>query len=111
MGVNPAILIKKLTIDAESGDLDAQRSLALFYYAGEDAGIEADYVKSRKWALIAANRGNSEAQSLLGELYSKGLGGEQDYDKAIYWYEKAVAQGEITAKIGLSLAKYNRNNS
>lgn len=110
MGVNPLILIKKLTMDAENGDLDAQKNLALLYYAGEDAGIETNYVQSRKWALIAANRGSSEAQSILGELYSKGLGGEQDYDKAIYWYEKAVAQGEITAEIGLLLAMHMKNN-
>jgi len=108
MGVNPAILIKKLRLDAEDGDLNAQKNLALLYYKGEDAGIEPDYIKSRKWALIAANRGNSEAQSVLGNLYREGLGGEQDFDKAIYWLEKAVAQGEFLAQIGLLMAKMRR---
>lgn len=108
MNVNPAILMKKLNIDAENGDLSAQSRLALLYYKGEQFGIKSEYDKARKWALIAAKRGDAQAQTVLGNLYREGLGGSQDYDQAIFWLEKAVAQGDFLAQIGLALAKAKR---
>lgn len=108
MGINRAIIIKKLTLDAENGDLEAQRNLALFLYKGEEFGFEPDYVKSRKWALIAAEKGDSQSQAVLGNLYREGLGGEQDFDKAIFWLEKAVAQDEALAYYGLIMARMKK---
>jgi TPR repeat protein len=108
MSINPAILLKRFTIDAESGDLSAQSTLALLFYSGESAGIQPDYAKAKKWALIAAERGDAQSQSILGFLYLKGLGVVKDYDQAVYWFEKGDAQGDLQAKNGLLMVKIDR---
>jgi len=108
MSINPAILIKKFTIDAESGDLSAQSTLALLFYSGESVGIQPDYAKAKKWALIAAARGDAQSQSVLGNLYLEGLGVEKDYDQAVFWFEKGAAKGNLLAKNGLLMVKIKR---
>jgi len=48
------------------GDADAQYSLARMYYAGE--GGERDAVQAARWSKLAADKGNIDAQALLGHL-------------------------------------------
>ena len=38
---------------------------------------------------IAAEQGDAEAQVSLGKIYAKGQGVQQDYAKAVYWFQKA----------------------
>lgn len=40
--------------------------------------------------LVAAENGDKEAQFLSGKLYFNGLVVEQDYHRALYWFEKSV---------------------
>lgn len=40
-----------------------------------------------------AEAGDAAAQSLLGDMYSKGTGAPQDYKQAAIWYRKAADQG------------------
>jgi TPR repeat protein len=42
----------------------------------------------------AAEQGNPHAQTDLGVRYADGEGVEQDYEQAVYWYEKAAEQGD-----------------
>ncbi|MFI3222923.1 MAG: hypothetical protein QX191_07800 [Methylococcaceae bacterium] len=49
---------------AESGDLQAQFTLALMYANGH-GGLEKDYVFAHKWAAMAAMNGNTEAAMLV----------------------------------------------
>ena len=49
---------------AESGDLQAQFTLALMYANGH-GGLEKDYVFGHKWATMAAMNGNTEAAMLV----------------------------------------------
>jgi len=51
---------------------------------------DADEFKS---ALKAAEQGHSNAQFLVGELYSAGQGTPQDETEATKWYRKAAEQG------------------
>jgi len=44
-----------------------------------------------------ADYGNAEAQHKLGEMYEEGHGTEQDFDKALEWYQRAAAQGYAPA--------------
>lgn len=54
--------------------------------------------------LIAmAEKGNKEAQNDLGFSYGQGLGVDKNYEQAIYWYEKAAAQGSIPALYNIGL--------
>ena len=50
-----------------------------------------------------ASQGDVKAQVNLGELYSKGEGVPQDYEKAAQWYEKAAAQGFASAQVNLGV--------
>lgn len=49
----------------------------------------------------ASNQGYAEAQYNLGVCYYKGEGVVKDIKKAVYWYEKAAAQGVDDAKKGV----------
>ena len=50
-----------------------------------------------------ANEGDSEAQFKLGNMYYYGQGVNQDYAKAIEWYERAAEQGNAAAQFNLGL--------
>jgi len=50
----------------------------------------------------AANQGDAEAQYYIGEIYEKGLAGQQpDYQLAAAWYQKAASQGYKRAAVNL----------
>jgi predicted aspartyl protease len=48
-----------------------------------------------------ADQGNADAQTNLGFMYSKGLGGLQDDSVALSWYRKAADQGYAAAQNNL----------
>jgi TPR repeat protein len=52
------------------GDADAQYNLARMYYAGE--GGERDAVQAARWSKLSADKGNVDAQALLGHLLFEG---------------------------------------
>ncbi|ACE06144.1 hypothetical protein Aasi_0764 [Candidatus Amoebophilus asiaticus 5a2] len=74
---------------AEQHNADAQYSLGIMYSTGFRV-IPQDFKEAFKWYKKAAKQGHVEAQYELGEMYYYGQGGEQDYGKAIVWYEKAA---------------------
>lgn len=47
---------------------------------------------------IAAEQEDSFAQYNLGFAYYSGEGVSQDYDQAVYWFQKAAEQGHSDAK-------------
>ncbi len=53
---------------AESGDVQAQFTLALMYANGH-GGLKKDYVLAHKWATMAAMNGNTEAAMLVELLF------------------------------------------
>ena len=84
--------------------IPAQSQIGAMYYATEE---KEDIQKAFYWARIAAERGFSPAQHLLGviyhEVYENGVG--QEYlDKAIHWMQKSAEQGYELAK-----SYYNEN--
>lgn len=50
----------------------------------------------------AAEANDRQMQNLLGLIYERHLGEEIDYEKAMYWYEKATEQGESHAPYNLA---------
>lgn len=52
---------------------------------------------------MAAELGNTDAQSSLGSCYYEGQGVPQDYGEAVNWYSKAAEQGHEEAKRALEL--------
>ncbi|HBT97796.1 MAG TPA: hypothetical protein DEB25_09305 [Desulfobulbaceae bacterium] len=50
---------------------------------------------------LAAERGNAQAQNILGVLYAKGQGVTRNYQEAVNWYRRAAAQGNAQAQNNL----------
>jgi hypothetical protein len=50
-----------------------------------------------------AEQGNTEAQTNLGFLYSRGERVPQDYAQAAKWFQQAAAQGDVTAQFTLGV--------
>lgn len=50
-----------------------------------------------------AERGDSQAQDVVGTIYAEGLGAPQDYAEAVKWYRLAAAQGHARAQYNLGV--------
>jgi hypothetical protein len=61
----------------------------------------ANYSAALKVWQPTADQGDKEAQTNVGEIYERGLGGKPDYEKAALWYRKAADQGYARALINL----------
>lgn len=61
----------------------------------------ADYQTALKVWMDAAQSGDAEAQTNVGEIFEKGLGTTPNYQAAAMWYEKAAQQGNTRAQFNL----------
>ncbi len=61
----------------------------------------SDYKTALKVWMEAAEGGDAEAQTNIGEIFEKGLGTEPNYEAALIWYRKAAAQGNTRAQFNL----------
>ena len=64
-------------------------SMALGFYEEKNYGEAFELFK-----VVAENTGNSKAQYNLASMYAQGLGIEQNYVEAAYWFNKAYKNGE-----------------
>lgn len=102
----PEESIKCLLGFAESGDVGAQTMISIAYVHTKE------YSEGIKWATMAANAGSHTAEFNLGLWYLKGTYGFPiDYDKAIYWTERAVKAKHIMALHNLPIAQYKKAES
>ena len=92
--------IKWLRKSADQGNRDAQFEMGVAYYWGfkRTTGIDKDLKISYEYLLKAANQGHVGAQTWIGDMHEKGKGTVKDWDKAVYWYKKAAAQGDEGSK-------------
>lgn len=61
----------------------------------------ADYKTALKVWLPSAEEGDAEAQANVGEIFERGLGGEPNYEMAVFWYDKSAQQGNSRAQFNL----------
>ncbi len=75
---------------ADLGHTQAQYEVAHCY--GNAKGVAKDIKQMEKYYLLAAEKEEIFAQLKLGKLYSQGYGFhvEQDLEKALLWYERAI---------------------
>lgn len=66
----------------------AQLDLGLSYNKAED------YTKAAKWYKKSAEKGNADAQVMIGDLYWYGAGVTQSEEQAIEWWKRAAKQGQ-----------------
>jgi len=55
--------------------------------------VPTDRPTAQRWFHAAAERGHAYAQMMLGRYLARGLAGEQDFERARVWLERALAQG------------------
>jgi TPR repeat protein len=61
----------------------------------------ADYRSALAVWLPAAEQGDAGAQTLVGEIYERGVGGEPNHAAAAEWYRRAAEQGSARAQFNL----------
>jgi hypothetical protein len=76
-------------------DIDSSLEIAKSLYAGKEYKDAYDYF------LLAAELGNSVAQSFLGDMYYYGQGVQEDYAEAAKLYRKAAELGDAYAQYSL----------
>ena len=55
------------------------------------------YAESVQEIIASAQKGNTDAQNKLGNMYYDGKGVAQDYNESLRWYKKAAKTGNIEA--------------
>ena len=105
---------------AQQGHMPAQLHLAYTLRAGEamhDPGRDPNavpiprktvrrstaphLVRSLNYFRMAADKGHAAAQFELGQMYAQGLGVNQQFEEAAYWYLLAAKQGHAQAQFHL----------
>lgn len=113
--------IKLLTNAAEKGNVTSMVMLGRHYkgynmrekYPHTFEESVKDFDKSSYWYLLAAKRGNAEAQGEIGHNYKYGFGVKRNFIKAVYWLKKGadgdnpVAQWRLGTLYCYGLALYD----
>jgi Sel1 repeat len=81
---------------AEHGDAEAQWRLGNLYRDGD--GIRKNDAEAVEWFRRSAEQRFVPAASALGSQYWAGHGVAQDYNKAYFWYDVALAEGDEKAE-------------
>ncbi len=91
-------------IQAEAGDVAAQKTLGELYAGGKTGTPDADS-QAFLWYTKAAEGGDTDAQFNLAGLYYNGRGGPQDVAKALSWAERAADNNgkRLSADTGVTL--------
>ena len=84
--------LEQLKIIANSGNIDAIRRVANYYYSG--IGTEIDYSLAFEWYNKASELGDSWSRLKLGEMYRDGKGAQQNLERAISFFNEA-SEGNI----------------
>ena len=93
---------RELLSSAEEGDLDAAYHLAHNYCRGEE-GAPQDEQQGFYWFSKAAEVGHIAAQYSLGMCYIKGIGTEENAEKAVELFSGAAELGYLPAVCELGL--------
>lgn len=81
---------------ANMGNSDAQLDLSKVYYK------EKKYKECFEWARKSAEKGNTEAQALLFNLYVNGIGTDANEKEGLKWLKKASEGGNSIAQAVLA---------
>ena len=96
-------IVKMLEQCSKEGDVRGTMWLARLYFKGRcSLPLRAAAAQQMAREVITnvvrmAEGGDCEAQFLVGSAYNEGLGIDQDFNKAVKWYELAASSGHISA--------------
>lgn len=91
---------KFFKLASDQGHGQALCHLAARYKQGGQ-GVPQNDKEAFRLFLLAAEKGDSDGQGNVGLMFKQGRGVKQDYEKAKWWYEKAVEQRNVTATMNL----------
>jgi len=104
MGIAAFAQTFEQALDAyERKDYKAAFAAFLKLAEGGDSVSPVDDTKAVAWYRKAAERGEANAQYILGLMYLDGRGVPQDDRQAENWYRKAAEQGYASAQVNLGL--------
>lgn len=69
-----------------------------------------NFKKAFELFLKVAKDGNDSAMDRIASMYEAAEGVDYDFDKAIYWYRKAVEAGSITSLYNLGVSYRTKGN-
>lgn len=96
--------LENLRKQAETGAAEAQ-----FAYARTLIEIEGRTDEAVSWTRKAADQGQADAQTMLGEFYFDGdYGVPKDIEKAAEWFDKAALQGQKDAQRYMGIYMWNK---
>lgn len=72
-------------------------------HSGLTAYVHGDYATAARLLEPAAERGDVDAQLLLGRIFDLGLGGREDDQEAVRWYLRAAEGGDAYAQLSVGL--------
>jgi TPR repeat protein len=93
------------TREAQSGDVNAERSLGVMYLQGN--GIARDPAQAFAWLKKAGDGGNRDAAYQVASMYDAGRGVPRDATQATSWYRKAALMGDVDAQVKVGMAYEN----
>lgn len=102
---NPGSHLAKLMAKAEQGDVNAQETLAYYYWGGQiiETPTRQDFAEAARWSRRAAEQGSRVGQCNLGVAYREGKGLQKDDVEAARWFRMAAEQGAAIAQSNLAL--------
>lgn len=89
-----------------AGTLDEEEGRSAYEQARR-AYEQGDYRRVMGIETPFAERGDPEAQYVMGELFYNGKGVTQNYDRAAEWFSKAAEQSHVGAEFVLEPMHYN----
>ncbi len=97
---DPELSEKYYEMAAEKGDKDALRALAYLRRSPSykiKSAPDIDEKWDMQWLAKTAGYGDSISQYELGRLFEEGSKVPRNYEKALYWYERAANQNRLEA--------------
>ncbi|KAJ9132976.1 HCP-like protein [Pleurostoma richardsiae] len=113
-------IIEYLDLMSNKGDFKASFNLGRIYYEGQ-RGLDRDLGQAKKYFFTVAKkywRGNgrvddnvkpgleryaAKAAGYIGRMYMRGEGVEQNFDRALFWFDRGIAQGDAQSQYGMGL--------
>lgn len=97
---DPELSEKYYEMAAEKGDKEALRALAYLRRSPSykiKSAPDIDEKWDMEWLAKTAGYGDSISQYELGRLFEEGAKVPRNYEKALYWYERAANQNRLEA--------------
>eukprot|EP01040_Poterioochromonas_malhamensis_P008095 gene8095-8753_t len=95
--INLPLSLKYYQLAAEQDHAVAQYTIGMMYLNGYSSIVSANSELGFYWLQRSSNKGYSKAHTSLGTCYEKGIGVEQNYELAIYYYQLGVDHDDSAA--------------